>query len=137
MRTLTRTEAIADLRRELLKLVDRERSLCLVAARRGIFCNGFARWSESELAQRFPWISSREPWCTREELEGHANRWQLATQDVPAHRLPCDLEGGSSSLPCAGWGEFRESDLQQIYLEMCGEDVRVLPDTLPQADTKR
>jgi hypothetical protein len=43
MRTISRSQAICDLRRKLLELVDQERSLCLVAARRGIFCNGFGR----------------------------------------------------------------------------------------------
>lgn len=132
MRTLTRSHAIADLRRELLKLVDEENSLCRVAARRGIFCQGFARWSHEELAQRLPWILRREPVGTRAELERQANHWQLASQDLHTKRLPCDTKASCRSTLCAGWDEFYESELAHFYLETCGEDVRVVPDGLDE-----
>ena len=68
MRTISRSQAISDLRCELLKLVDREHSLCQVAARRGLFCNGFGRWSTEELERRTP-HSTHEPEATRDEIE--------------------------------------------------------------------
>jgi len=130
MRTLTRSQVIEDLRVELLKLVDDEHSLCLVAARRGLFCNGFGRWERGELERRFPWILEREPRPTTDEIACQANHWQLGAQDVRAGRLPCDVEGGPSTLPCSGWNEFYEADLARFYLEMRGEEVRVVPDGL-------
>jgi len=128
MKTISRSQAIEMLRREFLKLVDEDCSLCLVAARRGIFCNGFGRWDDAELAKRFPWILHREPGCSRSQVEHQANRWQLGAQSIPEGRLPCDVEHRPHSLPCAGWDEFYEKELAQFYLEMCGEEVRVVPD---------
>lgn len=126
MRTISRSQAIADLRRELLKLVDEEHSLCLVAARRGIFCNGFGRFETVDLAERLP--GSVPPATERVEIERRANAWLSELQDLRAGRLPCDHEGRSSL--CAGWEEFFEAELARFYLEMLGEEVRVVPDSL-------
>lgn len=128
MRTISRSQAIADLRRELLKLVDEEHSLCLVAARRGIFCNGLGRWDTEELAARLPWpVEGAVP--ERAEVERQANRWLSAVQDLRAGRLPCDQTPGRSPL-CAGWEEFYEGELARFHLELVGEEVRVVPDAL-------
>jgi len=132
MRTITRSHAIGDLRRELLELVDAEHSLCLVASRRGIFCGGFGRWNDDELEQRLPWILHREPACTRAAAERQANRWMLGSQDARAGELPCDA-GRRTSL-CAGWDEFYEGELARYYLETCGEKVRVVPDGFAEAE---
>ncbi len=133
MKTITRSHAIADLRRELLKLVDEENSLCRVAARRGIFCTGFGRWSQEELQRRLPWVLRREPPGTRAEVERQANRWQLGGQDLRAGKLPCDTRSDCRSTLCAGWEEFYESELAHFYLETCGEEVRVVPDAPAEA----
>lgn len=130
VKTITRSQAIEDLRRELLKLVDEDSSLCLVAARRGVFCNGLRRWSMEELEQRLPCSLHHDPEPARAEVERQANRWLLELQDIRAGRLPCDIERGRRSLLCAGWDEFYESELAQYYLEMCGEEVRIVPDNL-------
>ncbi len=130
MKTIARSQAIEALRGELLKLVSEGRSLCLVAARRGLFCGGFARWSDEELAQRIPDGPQAGPGDTRAELERQANRWQLGLQDARTGRLPCDGDGACHSRLCAGWDEFYEGELAGFYREMCGEEVRVVPDEL-------
>ncbi len=126
---MSRSQAIADLRRELLKFVDQEHSLCLVAAQRGIFCNGFGRWSTAELERRLPCRTPAEGEPKRADVVRRANHWLSGLQDVHAGRLPCDVLQDHRSL-CAGWEEFFESELAIYYREMCGEDVRVVPDAL-------
>ena len=54
MRSITRSQAIEDLREVLLRMVDEQNSLCRVAAWRKLFCHGFSQWREAELEQRFP-----------------------------------------------------------------------------------
>jgi hypothetical protein len=130
MKTIARSQAIEGLRRELVKLVSDGRSLCLVAARRGLFCGGFERWSAEQLALRIPDGLQAGPGITRAELERQANRWQLGLQDAPTGRLPCDGDGACLSRLCAGWDEFYEGELAGFYREMCGEEVRVVPDEL-------
>ncbi len=136
MKILTRSQAIADLRRELLRLVDENTSLCRVAARRGLFCNGFGRWSRAELELRFPWLLAPAT-GSRAELERRADRWQLASQDWRAGRLPCDLGMKGRASPCSGWDEFYESELAQFHRELVGEDVRVVPDWLARFQGSR
>ena len=135
MKTITRSQAIEDLRRELLKLVDERNSLCLVAARRGIFCGGFGRWGKEELERRIPALLSCEPERTRAEVERRANRWLLGLQDPG--KLPCDVDHGGRSPLCAGWDEFYESELAHFHREMYGEEVRVVPDELLEPSSIR
>jgi hypothetical protein len=127
-RVLFRSQAIDELRREFLKLVDDEHSLCLVAERRGIFCNGFARFERSELEKRFPDLA-RDPTASESELHERANAVQLSLQDLKAGRLPCDVK----SACCAGWSELTDSQLAQLHRETFGEDVEVVPSPAPPA----
>ena len=54
MSVKTRQQVIEDLRHSLHGMVDEEHSICDVAARTGVFCGGFARWTFTELRNRFP-----------------------------------------------------------------------------------
>jgi hypothetical protein len=132
MRTLSRTQAIAELRTEFLKLVDAGHSLCAVAARRGLFCNGLGRFDAAELEKRLPGSKAGEPARDRATIEREANQWLASLQDVPSGRLPCDHPGRAAM--CAGWEEFFEPELARFYLEMLGEEVRVLPDALVEPE---
>lgn len=130
MKIISRSQAIEDLRRELVKLVTEGRSLCMVAARRGLFCTGFDRWSDAELARHCSGELQPGPGVTRAEMERQADLWQLGLQNTRTGRLPCDAGGVIRSRLCAGWDEFYERELAGFYREMCGEDVRVVPDEL-------
>ncbi len=83
-----------------------------------------------QLALRIPDGLQAGPGITRAELERQANRWQLGLQDARTGRLPCDGDGACHSRLCAGWDEFYEGELAGFYREMCGEEVRVVPDEL-------
>jgi hypothetical protein len=73
MKSLSRTQAIHDIRSSLMNLVDDEHSMCEVAARLHIFCGGFAQWTFRELKQRYPTIVRSRPRITRKQLEELAN----------------------------------------------------------------
>lgn len=83
MKVVTRLQAIDDLRRAILQLVDDEHSMCDTAKRLGIYCRGFAQYADEELFERYKWIVQRRGVKTREELEDLANRWQLARRSRP------------------------------------------------------
>lgn len=129
MKTIQRTQAIDDLREVLLRMVDRDNSLCRVASWRKLFCRGFGQWSRSELEQRFPELE-REPPLARNHLEWQANRCQLGRQDIFGGKLPCDVARGEAA-PCRGWAEFDERELARFHRELCGEAVVVVPDDAP------
>jgi hypothetical protein len=131
MRTIRRAQAIDELREVLLEMVDEQNSLCRVASWRGIFCRGFVQWSRPELERRFPALE-RKPAFARGHIEQAANRCQLARQDIPTGKLPCDVAPGAEA-PCRGWDEFDERDLARFHRELRGEAVVVVPDDTPIA----
>ncbi len=136
MKTITRSQAIDDLREVLRTLVDDETSLCAAASQCGVFCRGFSRWSLAELRERYPWIAERHPKLDRAGFEELANRWQLCRQGIRSGRLPCDVAPSHvASAPCAGWEQFYEAELGRFHAELCGECVRVVPDWLAEIST--
>lgn len=131
MRTITRTQAIYELRAALHTLVDHDTSLCAAVTQRRIFCRGFDQWDLAELQRRYPWIAERHPDADRETFIEHADHWQRCRAGVEQGRLPCDVatrHRGAS--PCAGWDDFYESELARFHAELCGEPVRVVPEDL-------
>ena len=112
------------LRQELLRRAGGEVSACKVAAEQGIFCHGFARYTDAELRRRYEWIVRRRPKMDRAELEEIADRWQLARQDVEGIPIACDVQQKVHDT-CRGWDDFSNDDLARFYFEMTGKDVNV------------
>jgi hypothetical protein len=110
--TLSRAELINLLRQELIKRAGDDVSACKVAAEQGIFCHGFARYTDAELRRRYEWIVRRSPKMTREELEEIADRWQMARQEVEQIPIACDVQQKVHDT-CRGC----------FYFEMTGKDL--------------
>ena len=121
---MKRGEAIARIREELVRMTDPEHSMCQVAAERGIFCNGFRRFSEKELRDRYWWIVRKRPNISRSELESVANEWQLARQDVNDATIACDVQAREHDT-CGGWEDFSDADLETFYQQLTGEVATV------------
>lgn len=119
-----RSEAVALLRNELLKITDDDNSICKVASERGIFCHGFQRNSDGGLRRCYAWLDKRRPGMSREELEELANTWQLARQEVDQLPLACDVQQKEHD-SCGGWDDFSNEDLARFYHEITGRDLVV------------
>lgn len=124
-RVVTRPQAIAALREALVKLTDREHSLCQVAANNGLFCRGFARFTERGLRRSLARVLEKRTLVRRLEIEEVANVYQLMRQYVSGAALPCDFECTDREL-CRGWDEFGNDDLARFHLEILGERVVVV-----------
>jgi len=124
MRVLTRSQAIQELRGTLVALVDDEHSMCEVAARCGIFCKGFAQFDDAALRERYDWIVRARRPRDRAELEGLANRWQLARGFVMETDLSCDVQALEHDT-CHGWDEHADEDLVRYHREIRGEDIAI------------
>ena len=120
--TISRPQIIDLLRSELLKRAGEDVSACRVAAEQGIFCHGFARYSDEELRRRYEWIVRRRPTLTRDELEEIADRWQMARQEVTHTPIACDVQQKLHDT-CRGWDDFSNDDLSRFYFEMTGKDI--------------
>ena len=124
VRHCTREEAIGDLRKALEGLQDDQHSICQVAARRNLFCHGFAQWTFGELRKRYPQITRSRPRLTRAEMEELANRWQLARQFATGERTACDVQMHEHQFQqCRGWDEWSDADIEVFHEELCGEPV--------------
>jgi len=132
MKKLERAQVIAALRTKLLALVDDEHSICEVSERLNIFCGGFGQWAFGELKQQYPTIVRSRPRMTPRELKGLANRWQLVRKEVLGTSLACDTQLKEGEFQtCRGWDEWADEDLSRFHLELCGEEVEVLADSVP------
>jgi hypothetical protein len=112
----TRVEAIVELRTALLDLCGEGRSMCRVAAERGIFCRGFGRWPEREFHERWKLLIGVSTHLSRAQMERLADIWQLGEQLQHRVALICDAQ---TMFPgaCRGWDEFSNADLARF----CGE----------------
>ena len=126
MRTVTREQAIDDIRTILLRLVDEEHSMCEVAAREGIFCRGFRRMTDEELQSRYRWLVERRLPVSREQLEELANRWEVARTIVRGTSLSCDTQALEHDT-CKGWDGFGDRELAEYHERLCGEPVEIDP----------
>ena len=123
--SIDRAEVINLLRSELVKRSDSETSACKLAAEKGIFCKGFARFGDGELRQKFNWITRRRPELDRQDLEEIANRWQLARQEVDALPIACDVQQMEHDM-CRGWDDFSTQELSRFYTELTGKAIVVV-----------
>lgn len=121
---ISREDAISRLRTELVGLVDGERSICLVAAEKGILCHGFRRYSDAELEERYRWLLRSRAGATRAETEKLANRWQLGRQLFDEVPLACDAQRREHDT-CHGWDEFTNDDLARFCREILGQEISV------------
>lgn len=122
--TVSRDEVIGRLRSEFRKYTDVENSICKVAAERGIFCNGFRRYTDEQLRERYGWIVSKRPELTRDELEQIANDWQLAQQEVYELPVACDVQRRVHDT-CRGWNDFTNEQLAKFYYQVTGKEIQV------------
>ena len=99
-------------------------SICTLAAKNGIFCKGFRRYSDAELRDRYGWIAKRVPDASRAEFEAIADRWQQARQDVMGVATACDVQQLEHDA-CGGWDDFSNDQLAQFLLELTGRKVVV------------
>ena len=125
---ISRAKAIAILRHNFMKELDAsdgETSMCKLAAERGFFCNGFARYGDGELRRAYDWIAKKDATATREELEELANRWQIARSEVREMPIACDVQQREHDA-CRGWDEFTNEQLATFVDEVTGKTYVVV-----------
>jgi len=123
-RIVTRETAVAHLRRKLIALQEQGKSVCRIAAEKGLFCRGFRRDSDDELRFRYAAAIENATDLTRAELEERANAWQLARQKQEGTLLCCDVQFMTYET-CRAWDDFSNEELSRFCEEMLGEKVCV------------
>jgi hypothetical protein len=121
---VTRETAVARLRRKLIALSEESKSVCRLAAEKGIFCRGFLRDGDDELRFRYAASIENAGKITRAELEERANAWHLERQQKEGVLLSCDVQYMGYET-CRAWDDFSNEELSRFCAEMLGETVRV------------
>ncbi len=140
--TWTRAEAIDRLRQALLPLCTDGRSLCRVAAERGIFCQGFRRWPVREFHERWKPFLGVSTHLTRSQMERLADVWQVSEQVEQGVSLACDAQALCPGA-CRGWNEFSNAEMTRFCREILGRIVTVaglttgMPEVVRLSEKKR
>ena len=124
IRTVSRPQAIADLRACLRELETPEHCVCAAVSRLGIFCQGFRRLDDVALAQRFDWIARQRPSAPRQSLEELASLYHLGRQEATGSEICCDVET-REHVSCDGWNGFDNENLERFHLALTGEPVKI------------
>ena len=122
---LSRPQAIDEIRRIMSALPQDDECACAIAARYGIFCRGFAQFSDEELKNKFAWIARPRPKVTRSELERLASAYHRGRQEVAGAELCCDVET-REHCGCDGWNTFDNAALEDLYKGLTGRQARIL-----------
>ncbi|HUJ71247.1 MAG TPA: hypothetical protein VLZ30_03330, partial [Verrucomicrobiae bacterium] len=79
----TREDALKRIREFLVSNTRQEETTCEAAARLGIFCHGYDRWTVEQLRYLYPWLAKKMPADTpREEFLKLIVAWDNARQLV-------------------------------------------------------
>jgi hypothetical protein len=127
---VTRETAVARLRRKLIALSEEGKSVCKLAAEKGIFCRGFLRDGDDELRFRYAAAIENAGQLKRAELEERANAWQIEKQQEKGVLLCCDVQYMGYET-CRAWDDFSNEELSRFCAEMLGETVRVYGQVSP------
>ena len=126
METLARSVVVDRLRQYLLGLVDEDHTICDVAARRRIFCQGFRRCSSKELREKFNWIDRKD--LSDEQFTDLVNAYLLGRKQSLDAPLACDAQLLDRDT-CLGWDEFSDAALAGFHEEWLGTPVQIEPET--------
>jgi hypothetical protein len=126
---ISREAAIARLRAALIALGEEGKSMCRIAAEKGILCGGFHRYTDERLRETYAMVAPEG--LSRAEIEDRANRWQLERTELEGARVCCDVQYRFYET-CRGWADFTNEALADFLLEIAGERVTVRGErTLP------
>jgi hypothetical protein len=123
----TRSQAIARLRAALQPMCGPDRSMCEVAAQKGIFCRGFRRWHDAEFHRRWKPALGASTHLNRAQMEQLADLWQLSEQLRCSVAFACDANALRPGA-CRGWNEFTNETLSRFCADLLGVCVVVTED---------
>ena len=121
---MSRPQAIEEIRKILKALPQDDMCACAITARYGIFCKGFAQFSDEELKAKFSWIARPRPKVSRSELERLASAYHRGRQEVTGTELCCDVET-REHCGCDGWNTFDNAAIEDLYKGLTGRQVRI------------
>lgn len=121
----TRDDALKRIREFLVTNTREDETTCQAAARLGIFCHGYDKWSLEQLRQLYPWLAKRMPADTpREEFLKLVVAWDSARMLV--HKVPttCDAHRLDRD-SCLGFDRFNNTQLKRMFPQLFQPDDEI------------
>ena len=121
----TREEALKKIREYLVANTRTDETTCQAAARLGIFCHGYDRWTLEQLRHLYPWLAKKVPAETpREEFLRLITAWDGARMLV--HKVPttCDAHALDQDT-CLGFDRFNNPALKRMFPQLFKPDDEI------------
>jgi hypothetical protein len=114
----TREEALRKIRQFLVETRRSDETTCQTAARMGIFCHGYDKWTTDQLRQLYPWLAKKMPTETpREEFLKLVAAWDGARQLVHKVETTCDAKSLDHE-GCLGFDRFSNAQLKRMFPQL-------------------
>ena len=123
----TREEALQRVREFLGKQTREDETTCQAAARLGIFCHGYDRWTLEQLRNLYPWLAKKMPADTpREDFMKLIVAWDNARQLVHKVSTTCDAHSVDHD-GCLGFDRFSNQQLKRMFPQLFQGDDEIAP----------
>jgi len=109
--------------REFLVASTREgETTCQAAARLGVFCHGYDRWTMDQLRNLYPWLARKvPPDVPREDFLKLITAWDNARQLVNHTVTTCDTKAMDHE-GCLGFDRFSNAQLKRMFPQLFNAD---------------
>ncbi len=114
----TREDALHKIREFLVSQTRPDETTCQAAARLGVFCHGYDRWTVDQLRHLYPWLAKKVPVETpREEFLKLIVAWDNARQLVHKAPTTCDVKAIDHE-GCLGFDRFNNEQLKRMFPQL-------------------
>ncbi|HUK83468.1 MAG TPA: hypothetical protein VLZ12_12655 [Verrucomicrobiae bacterium] len=121
----TREDALKRIREFLVSSTRDDETTCQAAARLGVFCHGYDRWSLEQLRRLYPWLAKKMPADTpREEFLKLITAWDGARMLVHKSPTTCDAKA-SDHEGCLGFDRFNNAQLKRMFPQLFQADDEI------------
>lgn len=122
----TREEALTRIRQYLIANTREGETTCQAAARAGIFCHGYDKWTTEQLRDLYPWLAKKMPENTpREEFLKLIVAWDGARQLAHKAYTTCDVKAIDHE-GCLGFDRFSSAALKRMFPELFKADDEIV-----------
>lgn len=124
--TYNREQALQRIRDFLVKSTRPDETTCQAAARLGVFCHGYDKWTTEQLRQLYPWLAKKMPAETpREEFLKLVVAWDGARQLVhKGAATTCDVKAIDHE-GCLGFDRFSNEQLKRMFPQLFTAEDRI------------
>jgi hypothetical protein len=120
-----REEALKRIREYLIANTRSDETTCQAAARMGVFCHGYDRWTVEQLRQLYPWLSKKMPANTpKEEFLKLITAWDGARMLVNKSATTCDAKAADQE-GCLGFDRFNNPQLKRMFPQLFASDDEI------------